>query len=276
MFPNNFSGLKLKITPNIMSDTPQIKKSCRFAAFTLIELLVCVAIIGVLAALIVPALGRMIDSASCSKTVGNLRTLQTANITYAADHDGFFVANWPASSASYQNGWWQYGPFVEYLGGDIPDGTENLGWDAWPDAAKTGLNVNPHINTGGDKKDRFGTVAMNMSRFSHWTSGDPMLQFNTSHFNVGMIKQSAVAFPNDFIMFADGAGYFVDYQQRLNWANLPADRQDKQVSNGLAFRGPGKTAYVAVASGAVKSLRPEDVRPNTPEVQRMFYYNGAQ
>lgn len=244
--------------------------------FTLIEMLVSVSIIIILAAILIPVVGKFQDGAAGSKTIGNLRSLQTANISYAADHNGFYVPNWPASSAAYQNGWWQFGEFVDYLGESVREGTENLGWDFWPKVAKTGKTVNPLLNSGGDKKDRYGTIAMNMSRFSHWTSGTPMAMYANAHFRVGMLRQSAVAHPNDLIMFADGAGYYVDFVRRMEWANLPDQKRDEESSNGLAFRYPGDVAYVVVASGAVKALRPSDITDPTPEVQRMFYYNGAQ
>lgn len=242
--------------------------------FTLIELLVVLGIIGLLAGLLVPALSMVRKRANTVVTINNLKQLQIANTSYAAENGGFYVPNWPASSAAYQNGWWQYAPFATYLGASIPDGVTNLGWDVWPAVAKCGQPVNPHINTGGDKKDRFGTIAMNMSRFSHWTGADAMPDYNDAHWTVGMTRQAAITRPNELIMFGEGAGYYIDFAARLNWNNLPAANKDKvPVGGGLAFRNPGGTAYVVVASGAVKALKVTDIQAGDNATRRMFYYN---
>lgn len=58
--------------------------------FTVIELLVVVAIIGVLVALVVPAVHRGMEAAHLSNCSSNLRQLFAANQLYAADH-GYYV-----------------------------------------------------------------------------------------------------------------------------------------------------------------------------------------
>jgi len=57
-------------------------------AFTLIELLVVIAVIGILAGLILPKLGNLIESARESTCRNNLRNLHAAVIGYAHDNDG--------------------------------------------------------------------------------------------------------------------------------------------------------------------------------------------
>lgn len=59
--------------------------------FTVLELLVVVAMVGLLIALIMPALGSSRASSSRAACASNLRQLALANIAYAADH-GYFVA----------------------------------------------------------------------------------------------------------------------------------------------------------------------------------------
>lgn len=60
----------------------------RSAAFTLIELLVSIAVLAVLSGLILAAVNAARNSADAAKCMGNLRQLASANLTYAAEHDG--------------------------------------------------------------------------------------------------------------------------------------------------------------------------------------------
>jgi prepilin-type N-terminal cleavage/methylation domain-containing protein/prepilin-type processing-associated H-X9-DG protein len=65
-----------------------------FFAFTLIELLVVIAIISILAALLLPALHKATGAALSTTCKSNLRQLQLAWLTYAADNNDRLVPNW--------------------------------------------------------------------------------------------------------------------------------------------------------------------------------------
>src|SRR5579859_1712279 len=81
-------------------------------AFTLIELLVVMAIIGILAALLLPALNQAKARAKRIYCVNNLREMGLAFQAFAHDHNGQFPMAVPASaggsaeftSSSYQLG----------------------------------------------------------------------------------------------------------------------------------------------------------------------------
>src|SRR5450432_430465 len=63
----------------------------RVSAFTLVELLVVVAIIGILAALLLPALNQAKSRARRIECVGNLRETGLAFHLFANDHGGKFT-----------------------------------------------------------------------------------------------------------------------------------------------------------------------------------------
>jgi prepilin-type N-terminal cleavage/methylation domain-containing protein/prepilin-type processing-associated H-X9-DG protein len=76
------------------------RPSARSAAFTLIELLTVIAIIGILAAIIIPVVGsvrRSSQNASCSS---NLRQWGQAILLYSVDHQGNYVIRGTSNAGS--------------------------------------------------------------------------------------------------------------------------------------------------------------------------------
>ena len=67
------------------------RKKLTHEGFTLVELLVAIAIIATLAAISASAVVRFRKSADKTLALGNLRQLQTANVSYSSDHNGRFV-----------------------------------------------------------------------------------------------------------------------------------------------------------------------------------------
>ncbi len=62
-------------------------------AFTLIELLTVIAIIGILAALVIPTVGRVRESARAAQCASNLRQINLAVKLYIEDNKGFMPAS---------------------------------------------------------------------------------------------------------------------------------------------------------------------------------------
>jgi prepilin-type N-terminal cleavage/methylation domain-containing protein len=65
-------------------------------AFTLIELLIVIAIIAILAALVIPAFNRVLESGKATKDMSNLRQIGAATQMYMNDNNGVF----PGSTAA--------------------------------------------------------------------------------------------------------------------------------------------------------------------------------
>jgi prepilin-type N-terminal cleavage/methylation domain-containing protein/prepilin-type processing-associated H-X9-DG protein len=73
--------------------TPRQTSPVRPRRFTLVELLVVVAIIAVLAALLLPALGRARHATQMIACVANLRQIGMALDTWASENDGYYPAH---------------------------------------------------------------------------------------------------------------------------------------------------------------------------------------
>src|SRR2546427_7439811 len=119
--------------------------------FSLIELLIVVAIILIIAAIAIPNLLRSRIAANQASAVGSLRTLNTANITYASTYNTGY------SSALSYLGPAAGGGLPTVLGagvvGSIFGGTGSQG------SSKRGYKLThsprPNENNGRDKKNKF-------------------------------------------------------------------------------------------------------------------------
>jgi type II secretory pathway pseudopilin PulG len=72
-------------------------------AFTLVQLLVTVGIIGVLIGLLLPAVGRLRETARRTEDLSNLRGLTQACVAYAADHGGVLPPGRKASAVANED-----------------------------------------------------------------------------------------------------------------------------------------------------------------------------
>ena len=81
------------------------RRAVRRSAFTLIELLSVIAIIGVLASVIIPTVGKVRQTARNAQCVSNLRQWSQAVLLYANDHKGNYVIRGTAEDGTTGQTW---------------------------------------------------------------------------------------------------------------------------------------------------------------------------
>jgi prepilin-type N-terminal cleavage/methylation domain-containing protein/prepilin-type processing-associated H-X9-DG protein len=93
-----------------------MKNKLNLHGFTLIELLVVIAIIAILAAMLLPALGRARKLARSIACVNNLKQFGTVSGMYAGDYDGYLQLTRQGDSYWNSSSWVQTS--LEYTGGN--------------------------------------------------------------------------------------------------------------------------------------------------------------
>lgn len=93
-------------TSNSFRQTQWATHAHSFQGFTLLELLVTIAVLGVLAGVALPVLGRAVDRAESATCVGNLRQWGLATALYAGDNGDLLPADGAPNGISTARAWY--------------------------------------------------------------------------------------------------------------------------------------------------------------------------
>ena len=137
--------------------------------FTLIELLVVIAIIAILAAMLLPALGKAREKARAISCTNNLKSLGNATVFYADGNEGWL----PLGKMTYAPNTHLFWPTS--LAGQLGNaGVWSFGWTDAPNGTKVLFQCPSTIGSGDAKSDRTGGSVYNQLtyQYSKYVGGD--------------------------------------------------------------------------------------------------------
>jgi prepilin-type N-terminal cleavage/methylation domain-containing protein len=245
------------------------------AGFTLLELLAVVAIIGLLAAFLVPTATGMIEQGRSAKCLGNLRTLIPAFHQFAADNNGRLPVQYaPSSSGSGSesgNNTWnlQIKSYVFFPKDPLPQDRVRAAAPAFfcPSCSSswaTKLWFNPDYGVNGRMIVNAGTG-------------------NSAMVLASVPRPAKMALVGDLAGVAgnplnSGDGYSWDMGLIVGGAWQPPATASATRRNDLAFRHPpsrdsltGSAWHVGFLDGHVESVKQTDPRLQTQQGRREMF-----
>lgn len=217
--------------------------------FTLIELLTVIAIIGILAAILIPTVGRVRESAFASKSASNLRQLALAAGMYANESRGGYyppeVRLNAIGNPDYTKPWTNDTNFTRYFS-IKPDPTNP--WKPGDQAIhRSGFPVSPYPGEPGR-----ATIGYNTTDLYDYSYAPASVRTFRA-MKVADIKQ-----PSRLLMFAEAVDYKIAYGGRTGWTKEHDDGTNTNRVDKIAYRAGGGKTIMVTYSGAVRMLTPAE------------------
>lgn len=248
-------------------------------AFTLVELLAVIAIVGVLAAILIPTVGSMRESARQSQCTSNLRQLGSSFPLYAADNGGLYPAprmlsknELPASSGiTYPPSWinpsqdnWQAEISRYVLRDGLLGDIKKVGADAniahCPSFDQLFASVK-QLSSSNYKTAGYGmNMNLNVGGININTTKDPVVTDKSQV--IRRFRAAALNYPASTVLVADSSDYHIGVDKN-GWIPVsdtdPASPNGKPdgYSSGAPYRHK-KSANYLFADGHVASLASAD------------------
>ncbi len=215
--------------------------------FTLVELLVTIAIIATLAAASVAGYRKYTKTANLAVATSNMRQLQTANMSYASDHNGKYVPVYgfgDEENPGLKSKWWNNPEFNFELTGDAT------------------------VFDGGNFKFPLGLLDPTVVKAKK--RGYSQIYTSYGYNQVGMpggwnipgtdtgFRVVGISDPGRSAAFISSTDWIAKYGARFNWSG--ANAVEGYTEDGkIAYRHDGK-ALVAYYDGHVGTITPEQMR----------------
>jgi prepilin-type N-terminal cleavage/methylation domain-containing protein/prepilin-type processing-associated H-X9-DG protein len=236
----------------------------RRRGFTLIELLTVIAIIGILAGILIPVVGRVRESARNSACLSNLRQIGTAFHLHANDRDGTFPPSQRATSDIYPAGSIWSIEIHPYLDGrDIAPNGGIPTPPQWLSGTSGALICPSHENTPAYQNEPWKTgYAMNYRLYSP----DMPLSNNdngvATTWRIGIIEDSRIPTSRKILVADHHEFQFQVTQFGLLNSHVGAIRHFRRHNDG------NSSNYLFI-DGSVRNI------PSTAEALYTYFYQNA-